>query len=149
MLLEGTDLIVKGRGILLSNGQEAVETETQVQSIQYQHGRWVVKLEGIDSIDDAERWVGGQLSIPLDELPPPPEGSFFGFDLEGCEVRARGESLGTVTRTLDYGGTTLLEVDREGRELLIPFARDYVRQIDVESKRIEVELPEGLLELNN
>ena len=61
---------------------------------------------------------------------------------------ASGEPVGTVRRVLDYGQTSMLEVDRKGNEVLIPFVNAYLRKVDTAVKRIEVELPAGLIELN-
>ncbi len=59
-----------------------------------------------------------------------------------------GEYLGTITDVLDLGGAEVLKVDRENEETLIPFAKEYLKKIDLDQQRIEVDLPEGLRELN-
>jgi ribosomal 30S subunit maturation factor RimM len=53
-----------------------------------------------------------------------------------------------VTQVLDTGGAPILKVDLEDEEVLIPFAQPYMKKIDVDQRRIEVDLPEGLRELN-
>jgi ribosomal 30S subunit maturation factor RimM len=69
--------------------------------------------------------------------------------LKGCRVfAADGEYIGTVTDVLDSGGTEILKVDLESEETLIPFAQAYLKKIDVERRRIDVDLPEGLRGLN-
>ena len=128
-------------------GAQTIESE--IEEFRTQHGRWVAKFKAIDSISEAEAWVGSQVAIRQDEWPEAEPGSFFSFDLEGCEVMDAGRSIGRVTGILDYGGTVLLELDRDGDEILIPFARSFLKDIDTDAKRIEVELPEGLVELNS
>lgn len=59
-----------------------------------------------------------------------------------------GETLGTVIDVLDGGGTSLLKVVGKDGEILIPFAQAFLRKMDVEHRRIEVELPDGLRDLN-
>ena len=59
-----------------------------------------------------------------------------------------GEYIGTITDVLDMGGADILKVDREKKETLIPFAQSYLRKIDLDQRRVEVDLPEGLRELN-
>ena len=108
----------------------------------------MLKLQGIDSISDAEKYVGADVRIPANELLPPEEGSFYTFQLKGCRVFSTGEEIGTVVDVLDLGGTTVLQVDQNGKETLIPFANSYLKKIDLEQRRIEVDLPEGLKELN-
>ena len=75
------------------------------------------------------------------------EGEYFQSDLIGCEVvdRRTGESIGRVTAWDEGGGAGLLVVDNN---LLIPFARSICVEIDPAAKRIAVELPEGLKDLN-
>lgn len=124
------------------------QMETSVEELRFQHGRHVLKLEGIHSIDQAEQWVGGEVRIPGSDLPPAGPGRYYDFELKGCEVYAAGDLVGKVVEVLDYGGTTLLEVDRRGYEVLIPFAREIVKSVDTTEGRIEVDLPEGLLDLN-
>ena len=63
-------------------------------------------------------------------------------------MTADGKSLGTVTEVLDSGGTHILKVDGSGGEILIPFAQSYLRKVDLGQRRIEVDLPEGLVDLN-
>ncbi len=117
------------------------------------HGeRVIVKLRGIDSIGQAEPLAGASLCVPLSERPPAPEGEYYTADLVGCEVveRSGGRSLGVVTDWIETGGTPLLEVTGEtgGEPLLVPFARSICVAIEPEQRRILVELPEGLEDLN-
>jgi 16S rRNA processing protein RimM len=123
--------------------------KTEIEFFRRQHGRCVLKLRGIDTIEDAEKIIGAEVRIPADELPEPEEGSFYTFQLKGCEVfTVDGEHVGTVIDVLDSGGTEILKVDRGEEETLIPFAHAFLKKIDVEGRRIEVDLPEGLRELN-
>jgi len=135
-----------GRSVILS--LDGKLNDSTIEDFRRQHGRHVAKLERLDSISDAEEWIGAQISIRKSELPQAEDGAYFSFDLEGCTVYAGGEPVGTVTRVLDYGSTSLLEVDRDGKEVLIPFAKAYLRKVDTTAKRIDVELPDGLLEVN-
>ena len=109
-------------------------------------GRPVFKFVGIDSINDAEPWEGAEMLVPLSEVEPPEEGAFSYADLVGCKV-VGDEVVGVVTEIEEYGGAPLLKLEAaDGREILIPFARSICKVIDVASKTIRVELPEGLLE---
>jgi 16S rRNA processing protein RimM len=82
-------------------------------------------------------------------LPKPAEGSYYKSQLRGCRVvTSEGQDLGEVTDVLDFGGTGILKVDRDNVETLIPFAESYMRRIDLDQRRIEVDLPEDLRDLN-
>jgi 16S rRNA processing protein RimM len=87
------------------------------------------------------------LSLPLSELPELEEGEFFVHDLVGYEVVLVGGSLvGSVGRVYDAAGQTILGVDGEGGEQLIPFTGQIVREVKPEALRIVVDPPPGLLE---
>jgi 16S rRNA processing protein RimM len=107
-----------------------------------------LKFLGIDSIAEAEPLIGAELRIRTADLLPPPEGSVYTFQLKGCAVYADGEYIGTVTDVLDYGGTEILKVDLDEQETLIPFAESYLGKLDLEGRRIDVKLPEGLRDIN-
>jgi 16S rRNA processing protein RimM len=117
----------------------------------WMHGnRLIFKFQGVDTISDAEKFAGAEVSIPLEQRAALAEDQVYQSDLIGCEViDATGRSLGVVSDFQETGGTPLLEVKTPaGRELLIPFANSICTTIDLEHKRIEVHLPEGLLDLN-
>jgi len=124
----------------------------KVEFFRRQHGRFVMKFAGIDTIEDAEKIIGAELKIPEAELPEAETGSFYTFHLRGCRVYAvqsgMNEYLGDVTDVVDGGGTQLLQIGSGKEETLIPFAESIVKKIDLEARRIDVELPEGLRELN-
>ena len=132
------------RVFLFGNGP-AVQFE--VESARNVPGSVIFKFRGIDSIDDADPWRGAEVRIPREERLEPERDEFFIGDLIGCEVveRGTGESLGLVTGWDEGGASGLLQV---GQDLLIPFARSICVSIDTATRRIEVELPEGLKDLN-
>jgi len=122
-----------------------------IESVWLHDGRPVLKFRGIDSISDAEALVGAEVRLPIAERMPLEEGEFYQAELVGCEVveGPSGEPLGEVTGWQDAGGPSLLQVRmRDGGELLIPFARAICVEIDVAARRILVDLPAGLKELN-
>jgi 16S rRNA processing protein RimM len=136
-----------GRQLTIRHG--IVERPTEVEAFRRQHGRTVIKLRGIDSISEAERIIGADLRLERRDLPVPEEGSFYTFQLKGCRVFAKGgECLGEVTDVLDSGGAMILQVLRGKEETLIPFAQAYLKKIDLDHRRIDVDLPEGLRGLN-
>ena len=122
-------------------------TQVEVESARNVPGSVIFKFRGIDSMDDAEQWRGAEVRIPREERLEPEPGEFFIGDLIGCQVveRGTGSSLGFVTGWDEGGASGLLHV---GPDLLVPFARSICVSIDVAGKRIEVDLPEGLKDLN-
>jgi len=138
----------------LNVASKSGDREAEVEYFRRQHGRCVLKFRGIDSISDAEKIVGSELRIPRNELLAAEEGSFYTFQLKGCRVFQADEYIGTVTDVLDMGGSEVLKVDRDdtgdddAEETLIPFAQSYLKKIDLDQRRIDVDLPEGLRDIN-
>jgi 16S rRNA processing protein RimM len=119
----------------------------EIETTWFHNGTLIFKFRGVDSISDAELLSGLEVRVPLAERTPLEAGEFFQSDLIGCEVieHSSGIRIGAVTDWDDGGGTGLLVV--EGH-LLIPFVRAICVEIDPAAKRIAVELPPGLKELN-
>ena len=119
----------------------------QIESTWFHDGALVFKFQGVDSISAAEDLRGAEVRIPKSQRIPLEAGEFFQSDLIGCEVvdQKSGESLGRVADWDESGGPGLLVMENG---LLIPFARSICVEIDPESKRIAVRLPEGLKGLN-
>jgi 16S rRNA processing protein RimM len=106
----------------------------------------VIAFEGIESIDAAEALAGLELRVPLDRLTPLPDDVFYRHDLVGCRVeKSDGTFVGTVTDVEAGSGGSRLVVDSA---VLVPLAREICPVIDPAGRRIVIEPPEGLLDLN-
>ncbi len=119
----------------------------EVETTWFHNGTLIFKFRGVDSISEAETLSGLEVRVPLAERAPLEAGEFFQSDLIGCEVfeRATGERIGAVVDWDDSGGSGLLVLEHD---MLIPFARAICVEIDPAARRIAVELPPGLKELN-
>jgi 16S rRNA processing protein RimM len=114
-----------------------------------QDGRWIVGFAGITTIDAAETLRGQELRIPGDAVRPVGPGAYYVHDLIGCRVTtAAGEVVGTVERVQLDAGTPLLAVRSLKGEVLVPLAAAICREVDVSGKRIVIDAPEGLIDLN-
>jgi 16S rRNA processing protein RimM len=114
------------------------------------HGdRAVLKFPGYDSIDEARELVGLQLAVPADQRIELPQDQFYEWELVGCRVETIEEKLiGHVRDIMRTGGVEILVVsDDAGREYLVPMASDICVRVDIEQKLIQIDPPEGLLEL--
>ena len=111
-------------------------------------GGIVLKFRGVDSISDAEALIGSEIQIPEQERAPLKPGSTYIADLVGCAVIAGGRELGRLEDVQFGAGDAPLLVVKGEREYMIPFAEEFVRSLDVERKRLDMALPEGLLELD-
>jgi len=125
--------------------------EARVESHWLHKGRVVLKFLLVDSIADAENLRGFDLVTPREERIPLHGDAVYVSDLVGVRVvdvsRGGAEVAGEITDVEPEGAGPAMLVIRTpaGDELLIPFVRAYLRKIDIEAKRLEMELPEGLL----
>jgi 16S rRNA processing protein RimM len=105
----------------------------------------VVKLEGIDSAAAAEALRGQPLSVPRDRVPSLPQGQYYYFQLLDIEVyTSHGEHLGHISEIMETGSNDVYVVTNGGQELLIPALDDVIQSVDVDARRMVVELPPGL-----
>ena len=135
-------------------GELFVERGGQVErltltSVRFQRGRPVIAVEGIDSMDQARALAGTELRVPAEWLVSLPVGTFYRHDLVGCRVETRaGDPVGTVTDVEGTLNASRLVVAATRGEILIPLVSQICPVIDAAAKRIVIDPPEGLLELN-
>jgi 16S rRNA processing protein RimM len=113
-------------------------------------GGMVFKFEGVDSIEEAEKLLRSEIQIPAEERAKLEEGTFYVSDLIGCAVVEDGREIGRVVEiNFGAGAAPLLIVQSEsGKEFMVPFVESFIRELDLRAKRIEMQLPEGMLELD-
>jgi len=125
------------------------ESQVTVLTARVQNGRPVVGFEGVSSIEQAEALVGLELRVPEETLQPLQEGTYYLHQLEGCQVTTRsGEGIGTVAKIEGGVGGSRLVIEGTRGEVLIPLAAEICVEIDVAAKKIVIEPPAGLLDLN-
>ena len=120
-----------------------------VNSARLQNGRPVIGFEGFEKIEDVERLAGLELRVPEDSLLPLDAGAYYVHDLVGCAVETiSGEPVGEVKRVEGGAGASVLSVEGRRGEVLVPLAADICVEVDIGGRRIRINPPEGLLELN-
>ena len=124
------------------------EARTVTVAANRAHARGALLLfEGYEDRDAVETLRGAGLEAERRTVQPAPEGSYYYFELAGCScLDRRHGDLGRVSEVIEDGGGLLLEVRDGQRELLVPFVQEYVTAVDVAGRRIELQLPNGLLE---
>ena len=120
-----------------------------VNSARLQNGRPVIGFEGFEKIEAVERLAGLELRVPEDSLLPLDAGAYYVHDLVGCAVETiSGEPVGEVKRVEGGAGASVLSVEGRRGEVLVPLAADICVEVDIGGRRIRINPPEGLLELN-
>ena len=134
--------------ILVDKNKEAAK-KIKLLNSRTQGNSAVVTLAGITSRSDAEELVGSEIWVSQNELPTLDEDEFYWNDFEGMEVFSRkGEYLGQVKSLIATGAHDILVVSGDEEEYLIPVRDEFVVEYSVEEKKIIIDPPEGLLEIN-
>jgi 16S rRNA processing protein RimM len=125
-----------------------VETLT-LTAVRFHGGRPVVGVSGVETMNAAEALAGLELRIPAGQLAQLPAGTFYHHDLVGCRVETgSGTAVGVVEKVEGTMTGSRLVVTGASGEILIPLAVGICTTIDVGAKRIVIDPPEGLLDLN-
>ncbi len=137
--------LAAGAWLRLVKGDE--RRSVRIEASRPHAGGVILLLAGTTDRDAAAALRGAVLAVEPGASPPAPAGSYYHHELLGCVCldAARGE-LGVVTEVVADGGGLILRVEGPERTVLVPFAAAYLRSVDAVAKRIEVTLPEGLLE---
>jgi len=110
----------------------------------------VLKLQGVETISDAEPLVGAELQLPIDQRAKSEPGWTYLSDLIGCTVFDGQREVGEIEDVQFGAGEAPLLVVTSGAKLPyeIPFAEAYLEKLDLERKQVRMKLPEGLLDVN-
>ena len=126
--------------------------ELELEAYWFHKGGAVLKFQGIESISDAETLLCSEIQIPRQDRAQLEEGATYVSDLMGCELfEMSGEKarrIGIVSDVDFTAGEAPLLVVKGDREFLIPYVEGFVKLADFLGKRIEMVLPEGMLELD-
>ena len=113
------------------------------------NGRQVLKFTGIDTISAAERFSGAWVEIESDQAVKLPDGTYFDHDLIGCTAYdGAGRNLGIVKDILHIAGNDQLIVEGEQGEYLVPANQTICKEVCIAEKRILLDPPPGLIDLN-
>jgi 16S rRNA processing protein RimM len=140
--LDGSFHVTLPRPALLVPGAavRVGDRETEIVRRAGTDERPIVRLAGLDGRDAAEALRGTDLLVPRAAAPPLEDDEWWASDLVGCRVVDGERELGSVTRLVALPSCEALEVTGAGAEFLVPLVRDAVRAVDVEGKRIDVDL---------
>lgn len=139
---------------LLREGASATSPQAAELVTHWLHkGGVVLHFAGVDSISAAEELAGLGVVIPREERAPLAENEAYISDLIGCTLMDVAGAAPTAVGEIEdvdrtAGPAPLLVVRGPQGEVLVPYATSYLRRLDLENKRVEMALPEGLVDLN-
>lgn len=144
---DADDVFVTGRVLRMVGGQGKGPGSLTLKAARRHKGGLLLQFQEVGDRDAAERLRGRELALPTEKLRQLDEDEFFLHDLVGyAVVRTNGELVGDVATSYETGAQLLLGVTAGERELLIPFGRQLVTEVDREARRIVIDPPPGLLE---
>lgn len=119
---------------------------TEIKGYRVHQKSALLKLEGVNTRNDAEAMRGTRVAIRVRELPSLPEGEYYSHDLVGLRVvDETGRQLGELGEVLATGSNDVYIVrTAEGKELLLPAIESVIRKIDLVAQVMTVVVPEGL-----
>jgi len=131
----------------------ALDTQGQRREIEleqhwFHKNQVVLKFTGVDSISQAEELAGWEIQVPVTERAVLEKGSVYVSDLIGCTIFDGDRQIGTVKDVQFGAGEAPLLVVKGTKEYLVPLAGEYVEEIVPDQRRVQMKLPEGMLELD-
>lgn len=137
----------KGNKVYIEDIRTKELKEVTVRRYYFDQGFDYVAFEEIPTIDEATPLVNSLILVDKDSLPPLEEDEYYFDDLEGCKVTIKGNHIGKVSKVEDYNGRRSLRVTLSNKkQILIPFVDQFIKEVNIEKKSIEVELIEGMIE---
>lgn len=104
-------------------------------------------LSDVDSSEKAKSLIGCYVSVLEEELEPLPKGTYYEFQIVGLVAcRENGETIGEVTDILELPGNDVLVIDGHGKEILVPLVDNFIKEINIEKKRIIITPIKGLID---
>ncbi len=123
------------------------KTELKVQSIRGANAPFIIKLEGIDGIDEAKPFTGQELLVNREDLKPLPEGEYYRFEIEGLEVfDEEGRPHGVIEDIIPTGSNDVYVVRNKDQEWMLPMIDSVVKSIDLKQGKLIFHRIEGLFE---
>lgn len=108
----------------------------------------LLTFEGYHNINEVEQFKGSLIKIPESQLEELEEGEFYYHEIIGCSaVTEEGEEVGKIKEILSPGANDVWVIQRKGgKDLLIPYIEEVVKEIDIENKQVKIHVMEGLLD---
>lgn len=137
-------LALKEKEVLLDTGREMLPLV--IENVRFFKNLVILKFQGIDNINDIEKYRGRDLLVTRENAVPLEEGEFFICDIIGSTVYEEdGSVFGTLRDVMETGANDVFVVETgDGREVLLPYIDDCIREVNVEEKRIVAYIMPGL-----
>ena len=134
----------KLKAVKLDTGKELIDLK--VTGVKFFKNMAILKFEGIDNINDIEKYKGKDLLITREQAVPLKKDEYFICDLIGCTViTEEGREVGKLSEVLQTAANDVFVVQTAGKkEILIPYIDDCVKNVSMEEKKVTVVLLPGM-----
>lgn len=102
----------------------------------YKANRFIVRIEGVDSIEKTKQWIGKEIFIDTELLEPLDKEEFYYFEAIGAIVYQNGEKIGQVVEVNNFGSCDVLVVEKDKKRIYLPVLNEYLELFDLENKKI-------------
>lgn len=122
-------------------------TKMQIEEVKYSKNQVLLKLKGIETVEEAEKYRNCYLKLPREKARKLPKNTYFIADLIGLEVYTEeGNLLGKVEDIYNTGASDIYVIkDELGKQILLPAIKEVIKQVDLEQEKIVVHLLDGLV----
>jgi len=145
---EPDEVFVEGRVLVpVDDEGRATGSELVIHRARAYQRCWLLSFEGITDRSGFEGWSAVTLGASTEVLRPPKDGEMYLHEVPGSTVVEGDDEIGIVKEVIGVPGSQVLVVVRDGKDHLVPFREPIVTRLDRAGRRIEVELPSGLLEV--
>ncbi len=115
-----------------------------VKTMRFHKGFVLCSFNELQDINLVEKYKGCDIYISREFIQNLPVGEYYFFELKGCDVYENNAKIGQV-KDVEEGYQTILRIDTDGREVLVPYVDAFIKNVDVKARRIDVSLIEGFL----
>ncbi|MFB4162639.1 ribosome maturation factor RimM [Alteribacillus sp. JSM 102045] len=137
-----------GKELYLSHERQQDKEKVTVKNVRTHKQFVLLTFEEYSTLDEVERWKGGLIQVPEEDLLELEEGEFYYHEIIGCQVYSEdGELLGEVREIISPGANDVWVVkpNKGKKDIMIPYIEDVVKSVDKDNKKIIVHVIEGLL----
>ncbi len=141
---DAMESLYTGQSIHFENGGTTTDWHEVIRAVPYKKGI-LLTLKGVDNRDEASSLIGADIQVRRQDLPEPEPDTYYWEDLYGLEVmdQTRGY-LGRIESIFPTGANDVLVVKDKKMETLVPVISSVVLGVDLQSNRMDIDLPEGL-----
>ena len=132
--------------VFIEDGTGRIKSYPIIEAIP-QPPRFIIKLKGIEKIEEVQPLIGKEVLIKRETLPPLKEGEYYWMDILGMGVETEeGKRLGRVKKIFPTGANDIYVVEGKSKEIFLPATEEVIQRIDLETRVIKVVRMKGLWE---